>query len=236
MTGRAIINSKLVQIRKFLLLGLLIIPIMFCLGILFSKLSIFNILSVFFPMTIGSGYTIWLYYRVISVPCPFCDEKIPWDFKGYEFRLLSTNYKYCPYCRGEFDEQVNEGSKKSGSDNLSKMKAGEQHEKDNVTGRTVINSNISKSRFKSLIGIIVILLPIFGLYWMGVNNMYMVWMISLGFCLVIKLMVNTLSWTECPFCGERICLTIKENDKWKLSRDFLFCQHCGVSIDQQFHE
>lgn len=237
MTGREVINSKLVQIRKYLFFALFIIPIMFCLALFFSKHSAFNILSIFFPIAIGLSYNIWLIYRTISVPCPFCDKKISWDFQEYDFRLLSNDYKYCPYCRTEFDEQVNEGSKKSSSDNLQKIKVDKRNEKSHMTGRDVINANISKIRFKCLIASIAIFSVILGFYWwVSINGLYLVWMISLGYCLIVKLYFNASSWTACPFCEKRICSSLKENDKWKLGRDFLFCQRCGASIDQQFHE
>ena len=234
MTGREVINSKLVQIRRFLFLGLLAIPIVFCLSLIFGKHSAANLLSAFFPLAVVPSYGIWVFYRTIFVQCPFCNKKIPWDFNEHDFRLLSNDYKYCPYCRSGLDGQVNEETKRNCSDNLQKPEAGKQN--NSMTGRIAINANISKKRVKHFIVSGVIGLALLSFFWWGsIDSTYLLWMTILGLCLVIGLLVNALSWTKCPFCGKRICLSIKD-DKWKLEMDFLFCHCCGAPIDQQLYD
>jgi hypothetical protein len=234
MTGREVINSKLVQIRKILFLALFIIPIIFCLSLFFSKHSVSNLLSSFIPIAIGSSYIIWLYYQAITIPCPFCDKKIPWEYSD-NFKLLSNDYKYCPYCRTIFDEEVNDESKINSPDNLQKYNIDNQNVKNKMTGRNAINATLSRNRFRGFISIAIILLMIaIGHHWWeSFNTTFSVWVFSLVCCLIIKFFINLSSWALCPFCGKRICLLIRENDKWKLGSDFLFCQKCGVSIDEQ---
>ena len=235
MTGREVINSKLIQTRKVLLLVLFIIPIMFCFGIFFSKHSVSDLLSVIFPILTGSSYVIWLYYQAIAIPCPFCDKKIPWEYSG-NFRLLSNDYKYCPYCRAMFDGDVNDGSKKTISDMLQKHKLDNKDVSNKTTGRNAINAIISRNRFKGLIVSLAILTPmiVVGYHWPdSISKTFLVWVVSLGVCLNVRVLVNASSRATCPFCGKRIHLLMKGGDKWKLGNDFLFCQKCGVPVDEQ---
>ena len=233
MTGREIINSKLAQRRKFFILALFIVPIMLCLCTIFSKHSITNTLSVVFPISIVLCYAILLFYRVFSVSCPFCKENLPLNYNEWHCRILSDDYKYCPYCCSGFNEQVNEKTLTCNSDDMQKLDTNEQEEKKHLTGRDLINAKISKTKNISfLISIVVIIF----LGYLFINKIYSIWMMCLGVCFVITLLVKALSWSVCPFCDKKLCLSITEDSKWKLERKYLFCHNCGVSIDQQLHE
>lgn len=235
MTGRETINSKLAQKRKVLFLSLFIIPIMCCLGIFFSSHSISAILSAFLPVMIALCYVTWLYYQLMSVTCPFCQNSIPWEY-GDNFKLLSNDCKFCPCCRAAFDDQVNDESKHNSSEILRQHKLDEQDVNDKTTGRYAVNKMISKNRLKNLIISLAIMVPtfIFGyLSWNSINTTLSLCLVVLLFLLIIKLLINALSYASCPFCGKKILLSIKETDKWKLAKDFLFCQKCGTPIDNQ---
>ena len=238
MTGREIINSKLAKIRKLLLLTLFIIPIMLCLGIFFSTHSVPDILSVFVPVMIGWCYVTWLYYQLISVTCPFCQNSIPWEY-GDNFKLLSNDYKFCPCCRAAFDDQVNDESKNCSSEILQQHKPDKQDANDKTTGRYAVNKMISKNRLKNLIISLAILAPAFifvYLSWNSINKTFLLFLVVLLVLLIEKLLINVLSFASCPFCGKKLLLSIKDGDKWKLAKDFLFCQKCRTPIDDPLPE
>jgi hypothetical protein len=70
---------------------------------------------------VGGGLVavLGMIFTLNSIKCPRCDNRIGMTFPNRGMKPLDKNYRYCPYCGCDLNQEINESSNiTSGSDPL----------------------------------------------------------------------------------------------------------------------
>lgn len=134
---------------------------------------------------------------------------------------------------GAIDEEVDEESRDVSFSVREEYKLDRECESNKPAGRDAINSGISRNHKKGSVILVAVSLPTLAICFSGkdgINTTLALYVVLTGLCYILRSFLQ-VSRVMCPFCGERNQWSMVE--KFKVGKEHLFCQRCGVSIDEE---